>query len=106
MSPRLRLLAAVVCVAASLVSATGAPARVLSQNALSRLDRATRLGAASPSQRLTIGISLARPDAAGEQTLLKDLFDRSSPQYHRWLTPSQFAARFGVPAATVQATKA
>jgi pseudomonalisin len=106
MTLRLRLAVAALGAIAFLVLAGGASARVLHQNALSRLDRATRLGAAPPSQRLTIGVSLSRPDAAGEQALLKGLFDRSSPDYHRWLTPAQFAARFGVPAATADATKA
>lgn len=103
-----RLLALFAACAAVLMGAVagGASARVLSQNALSRLDRATLVGAAAPSAKLQIGISLARPDAAGEQKLLGQLFDRSSPDYHRFLTPSQFAARFGVPAATVDATKA
>jgi pseudomonalisin len=103
-----RLLALLAACAAVLMGlgAGGASARVLQQNALSRLDRATRVSAAAPTTKLTIGISLARPDAAGEQALLGKLFDRSSPEYHRFLTPSQFAARFGVPAAQVDATKA
>jgi pseudomonalisin len=87
-------------------AAASAPARVLSQNALSRLDRAQRLGPAPDGQRLTLGISLARPDAAGEARLVHDLFDPKSPSYHRFLTPARFSARFGVPAATVQATRA
>jgi pseudomonalisin len=102
-----RLLALLACAAAAvlLVGASGASARVLGQNALSRLDRATAQGAAAPGTKLTIGISLARPDAAGEQALLGGLFDRTSPDYHRFLTPAQFAARFGVAASTVDATK-
>src|SRR3954469_18054882 len=105
MTSRLRLALVVVVFAASvLVLPAAASARVLSQNALSRLDRATRLGAAPATQRLTIGVSLARPDDAGERALLTQQLDRSSAQYHRRLTPSQFAARFGVPAATVDAT--
>src|ERR1700712_4971596 len=104
MSLRLRLL--FLTVAAAAIAAAPASARILQHNALSRLDRATRLGAAPATQRLTIGISLARPDQAGEQALLKRLFDRSSPDYHQFLTPAQFAARFGVPATTRDATRA
>jgi pseudomonalisin len=81
-------------------------ARVLHQNVLSRLDRAQDLGAAPAAQRLTIGVSLQRPDAAGEQRLVRDLFDPSSAGFHRFLTPQAFAQRFGVPAPTVQATRA
>ncbi|MCW2986606.1 MAG: hypothetical protein JWR63_4176 [Conexibacter sp.] len=105
--PRTVPLAFVLAVLAAALTLPGAAsARVLRQNALSRLDRATRLGAAPAASRLTIGVSLARPDAAGEQALLARLFDRSSPDYHRFLSPSQFRARFGVPAATVDATRA
>jgi pseudomonalisin len=102
--PRLRVLA--LTVAALAVTVAPASARVLQHNALSRLDRATRLGAAPATQRITVGISLSRPDAAGEQELLTGLFDRSSPEYHHFLTPAEFAARFGVPAATRDATRA
>jgi pseudomonalisin len=102
----MRLRIALLVAALSLVAAGPASARVLSQNALSRLDRATRLGAAPATQRITIGVSLARPDAAGEQALLKGLFDPASPDYHHFLTTSQFAARFGVPASRVDATRA
>ncbi|MCW2994803.1 MAG: hypothetical protein JWQ18_2298, partial [Conexibacter sp.] len=105
MSLRLRTLLILAATAAVALPAAPAGARVLRQNALSRLDRATQLGAATPSQRMTIGISLQRPDAAGEQALLGRLFDRSSPDYHRFLTPAEFAQRFGVDSATVSATR-
>src|SRR4051794_25935032 len=104
MSLRLRL-AFTLALALGVALPATASAHVLSQNALSRLDRATRVGAAPANQKLTIGVSLARPDDAGETALLARQFDRSSPDYHRWLTPSQFAARFGVPAPTMQAAR-
>jgi pseudomonalisin len=91
--------------AAALAVPAAAPARVLSHNALSRLDRAQLVGTASPTQRLTLGVSLQRPDAAGEQRFVRDLFDPASPRFHRFLTPQAFAQRFGVDAATVQATR-
>lgn len=95
------LLAAVVL----LVPAGSASARLLRQNALSRLDRATRLGAAAPTQRITIGLSLARPDDAGEKALLARQQDPASPDYRKFLTPAQFAARFGVSAAQRDAVR-
>ncbi len=46
------------------------------------------------------GITLAfRPSAAQQKdldNLLAQQQDRSSPNYHKWLTPSQFADRFGM----------
>jgi hypothetical protein len=37
-------------------------------------------------------------------SLLSSEYDPSSPSYHQWLAPGQFAARFGADAATVGAT--
>jgi subtilase family serine protease len=52
------------------------------------------------SSRLIEGLSLSfRPSAAQQKDLdnfLKELGDRSSPNYHKYLTPKQFGARFGM----------
>jgi subtilase family serine protease len=52
------------------------------------------------SSRLIQGIALSfRPSPAQQQDLdnfLKELGDRSSPNYHKYLTPKQFGARFGL----------
>jgi subtilase family serine protease len=52
------------------------------------------------SRRLIQGISFTfRPSPAQQQDLdnfLKELGDRSSPNYHKYLTPKQFGARFGL----------
>jgi pseudomonalisin len=104
--PTVLLLALLALAAPAAALPAAAGARVLHQNVLSRLDRALDLGAAPATQRLTIGVSLQRPDAAGEQRLVRDLFDPSSPGFHRFLTPQAFAQRFGVPDATLQATRA
>lgn len=57
------------------------------------------LGRTEGSQSLR-GLTLAfRPSAAQQQdldNLLAQLQDRSSPNYHKWLTPAQFADRFGM----------
>lgn len=46
------------------------------------------------------GVSLAFKPSAAQQAaldkLLKEQQQRSSPNYHKWLTPSQFADRFGL----------
>lgn len=58
--------------------------------------------------RLT-GISLQFSRSAAQQAdleaLLKAQQDPSSPQYHQWLTPDQFAARFGMAQADIDAVK-
>ncbi|MGC1434156.1 MAG: protease pro-enzyme activation domain-containing protein [Candidatus Sulfotelmatobacter sp.] len=46
--------------------------------------RVTLVMAPSPSQQIALNLLLAQQQ------------DRSSPNYHKWLTPEQFAERFGV----------
>jgi subtilase family serine protease len=62
----------------------------LAQNDAGRMPADTRLN----------GISLYFNRSAAQQADLEALLaaqqDPSSPQYHQWLTPDQFAARFGV----------
>jgi hypothetical protein len=51
--------------------------------------------AAMPMNRMVLLLSV-RPDAqAGLQQLLADQQDPKSPDYHKWLTPSEFGLRFG-----------
>ena len=45
---------------------------------------------------MTIGVSLQRPDAAGENAYLAAVYDPTSPEYHQFLSVSQWQARFGV----------
>jgi subtilase family serine protease len=56
-------------------------------------------GRVSPEQRLT-GVALTFRLSPTQQSDLKELLreqqDRSSPNYHKWLTPEQYAARFGM----------
>ena len=87
MTPRLRL-AALLGLAAALAApapALAARTRALSFARLNRLDRATRLGRPSPSTPMRIGVALERPDAAGEDALVRSLYDPASPSFHRFL---------------------
>jgi subtilase family serine protease len=70
----------------------------VTQNVLPGLGRATRLGTDTGS-RLNLVVQVARPDVAGEKKLLAAEHDPTSPSYQHFLTPAQFASRFGVPAA-------
>jgi len=56
-------------------------------------------GRISPEQQLSSVAFSFRLSAAQQsdlQQLLREQQDRSSPNYHRWLTPEQYAARFGM----------
>jgi len=55
---------------------------------------ATNLGAENPARTIDITVRLALHDRAGRDALLKQLYDRNSPLFQKWLTPDQYAARF------------
>jgi pseudomonalisin len=101
-----KLLAALVILA---VAAPAAQAdtgdRILTADVAHNLTAAQLLGAPSPTQPMRIGLALAHPDPVGEDALLARLFDPSSPDYHRFLTPGQYAQRFGVSPATQAAVR-
>src|SRR5438874_12256241 len=54
------------------------------------------------SNQLLSGVSLAFRLSPAQQTDLDDLLqkqqDPSSPEYHKWLTPQEYAERFGMTA--------
>jgi pseudomonalisin len=91
----LMLLAALVPVASA-----AAADRVLVANVPRGLAQAQRIGAPPAGERMRVGLVLAHPHPDAEDALLRGLFDRSSPDYHRFVTPAQYAQRFGVSAAT------
>jgi subtilase family serine protease len=56
-------------------------------------------GPVEPSMRMdyvTLVLKPAREQQAALERLLNEQQDRSSPNYHRWLTPEQFGDRFGL----------
>jgi subtilase family serine protease len=56
-------------------------------------------GGVGPEQQLSgvaLTFRLSPSQQADLQELLREQQDRSSPNYHRWLTPEQYAARFGM----------
>jgi subtilase family serine protease len=75
----------------------------ITQNLLPGLAAATDLGPAPGGTALHLVVTVARPDPNGERALLAAEHDPASPQFRQFLTPAQFAARFGVSTATRQA---
>jgi subtilase family serine protease len=69
---------------------------------LPKLRSAHRLPPLVASRSLGLTISLRVRDQAGLDRLLSSLYNRSSPLYHHFLTPEQFARRFAPTAATQQ----
>lgn len=78
----------------------------LGNDLLPGLSKAVSLGATPGSTMLTLAVGLAQPNPSGEQSLINQEYDPSSPLYHQFLTPAEFDAAFGVPSATVDSTEA
>ena len=77
-----------------------APSTVrLANTVVPNLAHATLVGATPSAQHIQVTVGLAHPDAAGERALERAMYDKSSPAFHRFLTPAQYASRFGVRAA-------
>jgi subtilase family serine protease len=55
---------------------------------------AQNLGGENPSRVIQITVNLALHNRADRDALLKQLYDRNSPLYQKWLTPEEYASRF------------
>ena len=74
--------------------------RQLAFNLLAGLDLLPST-AADPSTPMVVGVSLARPDPAGEQALYRQMYQPGGAGYRQFLTPAEFNARFAVASTTV-----
>ena len=61
--------------------------------------QAQDLGAENPARQITIYVWLKRHNEAAFEQLLRKLYTKGSPQYHRWLSNEQYIANFGPSAA-------
>lgn len=89
----------------SVPAALGALERVTA-SLLPGLDHALSEGAADPTTRLTVDFGIQDPSSGAESSLLDALYNPKSPEYHQFLTPSQFDNEFRVPRATDLAVEA
>ena len=71
----------------------------LTSDVLNHLDQLVPTGAYDPARALTIGVSLKRPDPAGEDAYIADAYNPRSPTFRRFLDVAGFKQRFGVSAA-------
>ena len=105
------LAAAAVIAVPGLTLAAGSPAsaspllggllsHLFTSNLLPGLANATDLGPADASAPMSLVVGLSRPDPAGENAYLAAENNPQSPLYHQFLSPSAFAAKFGVPSST------
>jgi subtilase family serine protease len=59
------------------------------------------LGPTAADEPIELAISLRLPGAADLDAYLAGLSDPAAPNYHRYLTPDEFGARFGLPSAEI-----
>jgi pseudomonalisin len=88
---------------ASTTPAAPLPVRVLTKDTVPAAWLTHPAGVPAPSARWHVGVSVAGRDAAGLTRLLHDQYVKGSPDFHRFLTPAQYAARFGADRATTDA---
>ena len=77
--------------------------KVLSRDVIPAALLAHPVGAPKPGAAWHVGVSIRGRDAAGLAQLQHDQYDRSSQHYRQFLTPGQYAQRFGAdPTSTAQ----
>jgi subtilase family serine protease len=59
-----------------------------------------------PMPHLLLQLQRSPQEEAALRSFIDQLHDRTSPNFHKWLTPAQFAAQFGVAQADVNAVTA
>jgi uncharacterized repeat protein (TIGR01451 family) len=103
MKPRSTLICALALLLTG-VAAFGAPQKPLSLTHVPAAVRnLTPLGPANAADRLRLAISLPMRDPVAWNAFLRDLYDRGSPDYRRFLTPAQVTERFGPTVADYEA---
>ncbi len=63
------------------------------------LSNAQILGAEDPSKQIAVTFWLKQHDKAGLDEMVRQMYDRNSPNYHHWLTLKEYEARFAPSAA-------
>src|SRR5947209_10074039 len=76
-------------------AATAVPQRLESGRGHKAAARLTPTGRVPAQQKLNLALSLPLRDSAALDEFLKNLYDPTSPAYHRYLTPAEFTERFG-----------
>lgn len=79
-------------------SAQAAPATTLAESVSPAVHAASRVGAVSAAQRLTVQVWLA-PDLAGAEAFADAVATPGSAEFHHYLSPAAYTARFGPSAA-------
>jgi hypothetical protein len=74
---------------------SGADWKVLPGHVPAAVARMTPLGALARTNQMRLAIGVPLRDSAGLDQFLAQLYDPASTNYHKYLTPEEFTARFG-----------
>ena len=88
--------------AALCLLANTANGQVIANNTPRFVSTAQNLGPENPSEVIDVSIWLNLRNPEGFDSAVKDLYDRSSPQYHHWLEPEEISAKYGPVSQDVQ----
>ena len=81
------------------------PYLTLSQSVPQQIATYKLLGHHNPNAPLTIELALHPNNQAALDNLINVLYDRKSPQFHKWLPTGAFAAQFGLTSSQLAAVK-
>jgi kumamolisin len=81
------------------------PGVTIEGNVAPALQDAAYVSHSDPNAVLTIVVGLKRHNEAEFTDLLNRLYDANSPDYHRWITPADFLAKFAPSQADVDAVR-
>ena len=107
MKPRLRLLSALVApipvlaLASAPAFASAAPRVALTGDVVQAVGQSARVGDVASDKSVSVAITLSPRNPAGLAAFIAAVSDRANPLYGKYLTPAQFAERFGPSATTV-----
>jgi len=102
---RVFLSAALIAVAMLVIAQVAAAQTNLTLHGNHTAEAANLITRASSNRLLTVHVAFALRNQAALTELLSDLNNPASPQYHHWLTPAEFEARFGRTQAEVAAVR-
>jgi len=94
MSQNKRRIFSAVVLASLAVLLIAVPAFAQSASGVRTLPNAQILGAEDQSKQITVTLWLNQRDKAGFDNLVREMYDRNSPNYHHWLTLKEYQARF------------
>jgi subtilase family serine protease len=86
-------------------SAAATPSRTTISDAPAWIHQATKTAAMPSSATVQLTITLRSPQAAAAQAFAQSVNEPGSTDYHHFLTPAQYASRFGPSAATANSVK-